>query len=103
MQIISSQRYLNDEVVAKKIANEDFEVTVSPAFIFEGKEYCVVLDGHHSLAAAKEAGVAPIYVEANSQDDDRVCLLERGDIEDFLEVTYMDSDWHDVETGYDLW
>lgn len=101
--IISSQRYLNDEIVAEKIAEEDFEVSVSPVFEFDGKLLQVVLDGHHSLAAAKESGVLPLYVESDSTDDDRVSLLEQGNIDDFFAYVSMDSDWYDIETGLDIW
>jgi len=101
--IISSQRYTNDEIVAAKLADRDFVVTLSPAFVYEGGEYQVVLDGHHSLAAAREAGVEPEYIEADKRTADTVALLDRGEIEDFLFAARIDSDYYVVATGEDVW
>lgn len=108
MQIISSQHYLDEDIVAAKMAAEDFEVLISPVFEFEGQTVAVVLDGHHSLAAAKRAGVAPDFVEATKQDNDRVALLEstpdhEGSPDAFLEATWVDGDYYNVETGECVW
>lgn len=101
--IISSQRYINDSIVSSKIAAEDFEVSLSPAFGVDGLTVQVVLDGHHSLAAAKAAGVAPSYIVADATDHDAVALIARGEIEDFLAVTHMGDDYYNVATGEDIW
>lgn len=103
MITISSQRYLDDDVVAEKLANEDFVVSVSPWFEHDGLTMRVVLDGHHSLAAAKEAGVSPEYVELDSQDSDKIGLIDRGEFDLFLESAWMDSDYYDIETGVCVW
>jgi len=101
--IISSQRYIDDAVVAEKAADQDFEVALSPAFEYDGRVFQVVLDGHHSLAAAAAAGVKPEYAEATEQDNDAVALIRRGEIEDFLAVSWVDADYYYVETGSDIW
>ncbi len=80
MQTISSQHHLDDEIVAAKLAARDFEVMVSPVFEVAGATVRVVLDGHHSLAAAKLAGVAPEYTTATASDNDHVALIDRGDL-----------------------
>lgn len=103
VRIISSQHYLDADIVAEKIAAVDFEVLVSPVFEIDGESYRVVIDGHHSLAAAKAAGEAPVFVEATVQDSDRVALIERGEIEDFMELSYVDGEWYDVATGRAVW
>ena len=103
MQTISSQHYLDDAIVAAKRAARDYTVTVSPAFAYDGEIIRVVLDGHHSLAAAKADGVAPEFVEADKQNNDRVALIERGEYADFLELSYMDGDWYNIETGAYPW
>jgi hypothetical protein len=103
MITISSQRHLNDEIVAEKISHADFEVAVSPAFEIDGETYRVVLDGHHSFAAAQIAGVDPVFVEYDATDNDKVALLDRGEIEDFLELAHIDSDYYDISTGKDVW
>lgn len=100
--IISSQRFLDDEIVATKKENQDYEVCVSPVFEFEGNLYQVVLDGHHSHQAAIEAGVDPIYMEADSTTDDRISLLD-GNIDDFLYLCHGGDDWYDIITGHDIW
>ena len=97
-KIISSQRYLDDEKVAAKISDGDYIVTITPEFEVNGEVMQAVVDGHHSLAAAKEAGVLPEFVIADVRHDDRIALLDRC-VDDYLEACYMDSDWYDVLTG----
>lgn len=103
MQIISSQRHIDYDIVAQKLATEDYAVTLSPEFEIDGETYCVVLDGHHSLAAAVEAGVQADYSTADATAHDAVALLDRGEIEDFLLATHMGDDYYDVATGKDIW
>ncbi len=100
-KIITSQSYLDAETVAAKVAAQDFDVTLSPAFLIDGAEYQVILDGHHSLAAARVAGVKPSYTIATATEDDRVALLEVGDVETFLEAAWADSDYRDAFDGSD--
>ncbi|MER2528079.1 MAG: hypothetical protein ABTR07_09145 [Candidatus Competibacter denitrificans] len=101
--IISSQRFIDDETVQAKLAAKDFTVTLSPEFELAGERYQVVMDGHHSLEAAKVAGVDPVFTVATTQDSDRIYLLAQGAVEDFLEAVYMDSDWYDVADGVQVW
>lgn len=61
-RIITHQRFLNEAKVQEKIDAADFVVNVTPPFEDEGKLYRMVIDGHHSLAAAKRAGVAPVFI-----------------------------------------
>lgn len=103
MQTISSQHHIDDEIVAAKLAARDFEVLVSPVFEVAGAVVRVVLDGHHSLAAAKLAGVEPEYITADATINDKVALLERGDGEGFLEVAWIDGDYYDVDTRESVW
>ena len=102
---ISAQRYIDDEIVAAKLAAEDFTVYVSPAFDLEGLgSVRVITDGHHSLAAARLAGVDPEWVEQDARDNDTIALLSNGPqgIEDFMTLHRIDSDYYDVATGADL-
>lgn len=101
--IISSQRYISEEIVAEKIGSEDFEVQVSPVFEIDGQQYRVVMDGHHSLEAAMQSGVEPVWCEQDASDNDHIALLESGEVEDFLAVAHVDSDWYDIQTGRDIW
>jgi hypothetical protein len=69
--LITNQSYLNPDIVAAKIAAQDFTVQLSPEFVTPaGKRYRVVIDGHHSLAAAVQSGNVPVFVEANYAGSD---------------------------------
>ena len=100
--LISSQRYLDDAVVEGKRRAKDYTVKLSPTFTNDGEPVQVVLDGHHALAAAKADGVSPKFEVIDAQADDRIGLLDRGKIDDFLEATYQDSDYYDLATGRDF-
>lgn len=101
--LISSQSFIDENIVADKIANEDFEVQISPAFEIDGVEYAVIQDGHHSYRAAIEAGVEPEFIIQTASDNDRIALLADGDIETFLEASYVDCSYYDVSTGAEIW
>jgi len=98
---ISSQRYIDEDVVDEKRKNKDYDVMVSPTFNIDGDPVRVILDGHHSMRAAELDGVKPVYIEQSTRESDKIALLEKGDIESFLESTWMDSDWYNVSTGKD--
>lgn len=102
-QIITSQDFIDADVVASKIADADFEVQVSPEFEIDGASYRVLLDGHHSLAAAMEAGVEPVYIEQTEADSDRVAILTSGDVEGFLAACWMDGEYRFAATGKSVW
>ena len=92
--MISSQRYLDDAIVAEKRAAQDYVVSVIDVTI-NGVSYPVVTDGHHSLAAAKADGVGPVIHIQSATENDRAALT--GD--DLLEACYIDSEYYDVATG----
>lgn len=96
--LISSQRYLDDDIVQTKRETRDYVVTVSPEFEIDGVVMQAMIDGHHSLAAAKADGVEPEFVVATTLQDDRIGLIERS-VKDYLEVCYIDTDWYDIATG----
>lgn len=102
-QIITSQDFIDADIVAEKIKAGDFEVQVSPAFEIDGIAYRVLMDGHHSLAAAIEAGIDPEFIEQTASDNDRISILNRGDIECFLEVCWMDREYHFAVSGKSVW
>jgi len=56
--LISSQRFLDETTVTEKQDTEDYVVKYA-LVVVEGEEYRVVVDGHHSLAAAIRDGVSP--------------------------------------------
>lgn len=78
-QLITNQLHLDPQIVADKRAAADYKVQVSPVImdIVTGKSYRVVIDGHHSLEAARLDGFAPELVEGG----------------------YGESDYFDADTG----
>jgi len=101
--LISSQRYIDDAIVASKLAAGIFEVRVSPEFEVDGELFAVILDGHHAFAAARAAGVEPSIIEMRRDEHDAIALLDRGAIEDFLEVTHFGDDYYFAATGRNVW
>ena len=77
-RLMSGQRYLDADTVRKKISDGDFEVQVSPPFKYNGKDIQVVTDGHHSLEAARQAGIEPEYIVQSASENDTIGLLDRG-------------------------
>lgn len=102
VRYISSQRYLDDAIVAAKIDDGDFDVLVSPAFAVDGEMVAVILDGHHSYHAAMRSGVVPVFAEATIQDNDAVALIE-SDVDSFLEAVHIGDDYYYVDTGLTVW
>jgi phage-related protein (TIGR01555 family) len=65
-QLVTNQQHLDPSKMAEKRAARDYAVQVTPAFVdLQGKEYRVVIDGHHSLSAAIADGVTPTFVECD--------------------------------------
>lgn len=96
--LISSQRYLDQEIVDAKIAANDFVVSVSPEFALNGVATRVVLDGHHSYAAAVQTGNEPVLEEVDSCSEVATVLRDHG-VDALLEVTYQEDSWYDVADG----
>ena len=72
VQLITNQMYLDPAVVAQKQADQDYKVQVSVPLPDPetGRMYRIILDGHHSLEAARIDGVAPEFEEGNYGDSD---------------------------------
>jgi hypothetical protein len=102
MKLISSQRYLDEETVEQKIRDNDFTVYITPEFELEDEKVCAIIDGHHSLEAAKRAGVEPTYVEMDKHDDERIGYILSGDIDEYLQAAFAGDRWYDVENGWDI-
>lgn len=100
--IISSQTYIDEDIVSKKQADRDYTVTLSPEFSHAGLTLQVVLDGHHSLAAAKLDCVEPDYIIATRQQNDTIAILDYS-TDEFLAACWMGEDWYSVETGRRVW
>lgn len=101
-KLITSQHYLDDNIIAAKIEAGDYEVFVSPEFEVDGEIYRVILDGNHSFAAALQAGVAPEITEYSASDCDTVFLLGRS-VEAFLQAAWMDGEYIFASTRKAVW
>ena len=95
MMIVSSQHYIDWEIVEQKMEelNGKTEVLIPCISIGEvdGIEMAIQVDGHHTLTAARELGIEikfDVREEANSLSG-----------EDALEAHYNDGDWYNVETS----
>lgn len=71
-QLITNQLWLNPEIVEEKRVLCDYMVNVSPVIMDPdtGKQYRVVIDGHHSLEAARLDGMAPVLLEGGYGESD---------------------------------
>lgn len=96
--LISSQRFIDENIVAEKQAAEDYTVQYAVVTV-EGIEYMVVVDGHHSLEAAKRDGVAPDLEECESET---FSFAERNP-DDFLIQHHHGDDYYYCATGKLVW
>lgn len=95
MTIISSQQFINPEIVEEKMETiSGLEEVVIPCYyvgIIDGVEYAMQADGHHTLAAAREIGIP--YSFDISDDPEGLSG------EEMLTIRWMDGDWYDVEAS----
>jgi len=87
--LISSQRFLDENTVEQKQADEDYTVQYALVEV-EGKEYMVVVDGHHSLAAAIRDGMEP---DLEKCDAETFAFAARSP-EAFLEQYHYGDDYY---------
>ena len=98
-RLISSQRYINDEIVAAKQAAKDYTVMVGREIEIDGVTCRIVIDGHHSLKAAMLDGVEPEYTCATEQDCDREGIE---DLDEYLGAHVVDSDYYYIDNGREV-
>lgn len=95
MKIISSQHFIDYEIVEEKMDElkgvETIEVPCSYVGFIDGTEYAMQNDKHHTLAAARELGIPVEFVI--SDDPEGLTGLN------LLDQRYMDGDWYNVETS----
>lgn len=97
-KLISSQRYLDDNIVMDKALRfKVFIVDVIPVTL-RGKQYTLLCNGHHNYAAAKLIGAEPQFrtpkklAKAFNQ-------YSQSEKETFVINNLTDSDLYDVDTG----
>ena len=98
VKTISSQRYTDPVIVQAKRDSGDY-VAQFVRVTVDGVEYNVVVDGHHSVAAAKADGVDVEWELAHD-------MLQREAARDgapFLEQHHGGDDYYDIDTGLTIW
>lgn len=96
MKVISSQRYLNYDIVDEKLKDMEHETVITLPVINSGlkdntgEELFILVDGHHRKEAAEELGIEVEYEEVENEHG------VTGD--ELLEACYNDSDWYYVES-----
>lgn len=101
---ISSQRYLDHEIVEAKRRARDYAAQRATVTV-DGEAVYVVVDGHHSLRAAKLDNGGEIAWEpcADEIQRDATRASQDGTILDWMAAHQGDSDWYDIATGRDAW
>lgn len=101
MKVITSQGYIDDAIVESKkellagAASVDLVVWTTGIQNDNGDELCVLSDGHHTYEAAKELGLEINFVETEHPEGITG--------EQLLDVAWMDSDWHYLDTKKLVW
>ena len=95
---ISSQRHLDDDTVEDKRAAGDYACSYVDVTV-QGVDYRVLVDGHHSYAAAAADGETPdmMHDALIQQDVDALGSLV------WLEANQHDADWYDLDTKVNVW
>lgn len=93
MKIISSQHFIDWEIVERKMEQlEGHEFVEIPCYEIgeiEGEEMAIQADAHHTMAAARELGIETRFVFSKEPEG----LTG----ESALEAHWNDGDWYDVE------
>ncbi|MBS3670159.1 ParB/RepB/Spo0J family partition protein [Halomonas boliviensis] len=97
--LISSQRFLSDEVVKRKAeAFKVFVVRIHECTL-RGKRYRMIIDGHHNYAAAKRVGVEPTFNCPGNKFMRHLNKMPPRQQEAFLINNLTDCEHYYVETG----
>lgn len=93
----STQRYLDEEIVSAKRAENDYIVSCV-SLVVSGIEMDYIIDGHHALAAAIADGVAPeiVYPEWAQREADASGHAA------YLDAHVNDSNLYNVADGRDI-
>lgn len=84
--LITNQTYLDPMTVDEKRKAMDYNVQVSPEFTIRNKTYRIIIDGHHSLAAAIQDEQQPLIVEGEYRGSDYRNAITKGRAFDVKEL-----------------
>ncbi|WP_036624642.1 hypothetical protein [Pantoea sp. AS-PWVM4] len=97
--LISCQRYINRAKVLDKASRfKRFIVAVYP-IVLRGKQYTVLMDGHHNYAAAKLVGATPDYRPVGKKALRILNAMPEKEREAHFINNITDSHYYFVETG----
>lgn len=97
--LISSQRFLDQRAVARKAATFRVFIVRVLDVTLRGKPYRVLIDGHHNLAAAQLAGMAPTWRGPAPKFQRAMASMTSRQLERCLINNLTDSAWYYVESG----
>ncbi|MBZ5489179.1 chromosome partitioning protein ParB [Halomonas aquamarina] len=97
--LISCQRYLNEAVVKRKADTFHVFVVRIHECTLRGKQYRVIVDGHHNYAAAKRLGVEPTFSGPGNKFLRILGKMTPRQQEAFMINNVTDCDHYYVETG----
>lgn len=97
--LISSQRYLNREVIARKVTKFKVFVVRTVDVEMRGKLYRIILDGHHNLAAARLIGAKPTWKGPPPKIQRFMKGMTTERFAAFMINNLTDSDWYFHDTG----
>jgi len=97
-ELITSQDYLEQRIVDKKIVDKDFRVQVSPEFDYNGSKYRMILDGHHSFAGALQTDTIPRFEQWSIAEEDAIRYLPDNAVEFMKSMQKESGDYRNVVT-----
>lgn len=98
-RLISSQRHLDRNTVIRKATSFRVFVVRTVDVELRGKTYRVLLDGHHNLAAARLAGINPVWKGPSRKVERVMAGMKKDAFAAFLINNLTDCDWYFVDTG----
>jgi hypothetical protein len=90
MNYYARQSYLDPKIVEHKRDSEDYTVQIITVQV-DGEDVGLIVDGHHSLHAARLDSIDPEFVEFND-----LCCEADEIVEDFMTGN---SDWKVIHEG----
>ena len=97
--LISSQRYLNRDVAARKADKFKVFIVRTVDVVLRGTTYRLLLDGHHNLAAARLVGAEPTWKGPPPKLKRIMKRMQSDEFAAFMINNLTDSDWYFHDTG----
>ncbi|NRA92429.1 MAG: DUF1073 domain-containing protein [Psychroserpens sp.] len=95
--LITSQNFLDQDIVDRKIEDKDYVVQISPEFKVDGKKYRLVMDGHHSFAAAMQSDKMPVFEQWSEHNEPVIGRISHNP-QAFLDGMKKEGDYRNIIT-----